>query len=313
MVFTEFKDSNNEINSFLHKTIFGENSIFINDNIFSESFISISGSSILQIYNTYILKNNENINVNDVDIYIQPSKQHEKKIENVLFKLVASGYEFKSYRNDMLKSYDYLKSKLKIYLSKDENNSADDNKYSGLSKYIYTVITCYNKFINKSIDIIFIKCDIKKFVIKTFDFDIIKNYYCNKTTYIYNTMSILNKTAIMTEKMFKSQIFNNFTSLQKFIKRYNKYKKRGYNIYIENNIVPVCFITKIIKLLNELFQIDHDDDSYTCSCNLIFETLNCGYYLLDFYYKTFYTHKEIIEYIYNPKNIFKTNNSYLLD
>lgn len=314
MAFTEFNDSNNEINSFLHKTIFGENSIFINDNIFSESFITVSGSSILQIYNTYILKNNNNINVNDIDIYIQPSKQYKRKIENILFKLVSSGYQFNLYKNNISAAYDSLKLKLEKMILQKESECIDNNiKYFSLSKYIYTVITFYNPFINKNIDVIFIRCNIRKLLIKTFDFDIIKNYYNNEKIYIYNVNSILNKTAVMTENHLRNRVFYNLTELYNFTKRHEKYHNRGYNIYIEGNAIPNCFIVKIIILLNKLYNIKCCCRRHTHLYSLKFKILNCSDYLLDFYYKTFYLNEELMRKVYHPNNVFNISNEYLLD
>lgn len=314
MTFVEFNDFNNEINIFLHKTIFGENSIFVNDNIFSESFISISGSSILQIYNTFILKNNDNININDIDIYIQPSKQYKRKIENILFKLVSSGYQFNLYKNNISAAYDSLKLKLEKILLQKESKCIDNNiKYFSLSEYIYTVITLYNPFINKSIDIIFIRCNIKKLLIKTFDFDILKNYYNNRKIYIYNTKSILDKKAIMTENHLSNRVFSNIIELYNFTKRYKKYYDRGYNIYIDCNKVPNCFITKIINLLDKLYNIKCCCKYHVRLYSLKFTISNCNDYLLDFYYRTFYLNEELIQKIYHPSNIFNISNAYLLE
>ena len=321
MVFTTFKDKNNDINKELMVSIFGQDSQYVNDNIFINKDICVSGSAALQAYNKYILKNEEDIIINDIDIYIQCNTIYKSnfqtklnKMNSLFFKLLSVGYQYKNYKNDStsyLKIQQQLKNTLqyKKYWNK---NSEERDKYFSLFKFIALIFTLNNPLTGKNIDIIITKCHIKKLLINSFDFDIIKNYYSNGKLHILNPKSINDKIANMTLNHLNSRVFNNFIELNNFIKRYTKYNNRGYTIHIDNNKIPYNFIIKLQLLLHMLYNIDSNGNHrhiWINNCKYLNNKVN--YHLMDFYYKIFYIHKELIEYVYHPNNIFK--NEYLLN
>lgn len=310
MTFTKFTDSNNEINSFLHKIIFGENSDYVNDNIFKSDEIHISGSTALHIYNKFILKNNIDVNINDIDIYYRyPGKVNH--IKKLLFKLVTLGYRSTSHKNDNHILYEMLIRRLEYKWDMIRYNNL--RKYSSLSEYINDVITLKNPLTGISIDIIIINCTIRKLLTKTFDFDIVKNYYSNNTLYIYNRHSIINKTANMTFYHLKNRIFYNVIELYNFIYRYTKYSNRGYKIYIDGNEIPKIFVLKLEMLLNIVYNLRLKTKRQAYLSNVDYNKYDCEQHLMDFYYKTFYLNEELMQKVYHPNNVFNISNEYLLD
>lgn len=310
MPFTKFNDSNNEINSFLHKIIFGENSNFVNDNIFKSDKIHISGSTALHIYNKFILKNNIDVKINDIDIYCRYSSK-QNSIKKLLFKLLALGYQSNSHKNNghityemLIRSLDYKSNDLRYeYLQ----------KYFSLSKYISNVITLKNPLTEISIDIIIINCTIQKLLTETFDFDIVKNYYSNNILRICNPHSIINKTANMTLCHLKNRIFYNIIELYNFIYRYTKYSDRGYKIYIDGNEIPKGFVLKLEMFLNIVYGLCLETKKQAYLSNINYNKFDCGKHLMDFYYRTFYLNEKLMQKVYHPNNVFNISNEYLLD
>ena len=301
MKFTTFKDNNSAINNALIFHLFGCNSCYANDNILNHKDISISGSSILQLYNQYILKNADNININDIDIYYQISINGSKKLNDLIFQLVASGYTYKHFTN---KSTIFLMIMNQINSAHRTPGLAhESSKYFSLFKFINRIITLKNPITSKSVDIILIKCNIKKLLLESFDFDIVKNYYSKGVLYILKSDAILNKKANMSLSHFKNRVLDNIYELYNFINRYTKYNNRGYDIHIDNIYIPKCFIKRLQNILYYIYEIDICNFTKKYTNNCFYKNNYLSNLLMNYYYNTFYINDEYIKIIYHPQNI----------
>ena len=320
--YKRFKDENNEMNTYLTNFKFGDSSTFHyssvlkNGNIFTHPDINVSGSKALQLYNRYILKNNIEFQNGDIDIYFKIRKTNLMVMKDIILKLLVNGYEYKKYKR-VITAY----AKFDIDLNKALKRTFDtsetlnvemiNKKYFSLATHIAAIFKLKNHLTNKNIDIIIIKGNIKHMLIESFDYNIVKNYYCKGILYILNPTAIINKKATMTSNHFKSRVLFNFHELFNFIIRYTKYTNRGYNIFIDNNQIPECFVYRLHKILIYCFYSPYyykyfNNNIY--ECDLILKAK-----LLDFYYKTFYIHEELVQKVYHPNNILKKSNEYLLD
>lgn len=204
------------------------------------NYISISGSSILQILQ------NKTYNDTDLDIYIEVSDITQKQINNIK-KLLTFLYslKFKCYNIQL----DDLLMDLEISLSYGISNiDIDLSNYSTLKQHIkhYTMLT--NKITMSKIDLIFIKSDIETLLLNTFDYDIVKNYWKKENLFSFNPNSISNKIATMSLKHFVKRILSGskheFTN---FINRYIKYSDRGFKIIIHKTMITSQLFNYIIK------------------------------------------------------------------
>lgn len=316
-MFSKISDFDNIISNSINNKIFNNHIECKNVNIFKKRGISLSGSTTLDIYK--ILKSNSNFdnirfNSNDLDLYIDLCQLSKSYLEEIFMHLFISGYriinkkntkntkniqlhkEFQSFSNELL----YNLYNCNILRN---NNLLENNKYFSLSKYIYKIVNIENKYTNQKIDIIFIKCNIRKLLDKTFDFDIIKNYYSLNSLYIFNKDAIDNNIATMTFNHFKFRVLNNMYELNNFIIRYNKYKERGYKIFINENEIKYNFINKIIKFYFVLHAININEPDY--SKNKFYIVNNISDTLYSFYIKYFYINEELMMYIYHPDKINK--------
>lgn len=320
-MFSKFNDCNNLISTFIHKKIFN-NHIECNDfNIFNKRGISLSGSTALELYNNIKFKeiNKENnqfmINSNDIDIYLQLDLLSRSYLENFFLRLFMSGYRLvhkqkNNKKTKLYKEYEDLMFQLLVlfhYQQCKHYSLLENNKYFSLSQYIYQIINLENIYTGQKIDLIFIKCSIRKLLTNSFDFNIVKNYYTLNTLYIFNKDAIDNKIATMTLQHFKSRVITNIYELHNFILRYKKYSERGYKIYIDDNEINNTFIDQINKIL--LYKFNIIESNYLNS--KIYLSNNASDIIYTFYIKYFYINEELIKYIYNPKNIEKLLNLHI--
>ena len=188
-------------------------------NLINQDYISISGSSILQIIQQEFYQNT------DLDIYIEITNFDNSKIKNI-HNLIRFLSNFIENKNSIINYYQEIQS-----VNFTNHNFISNNPYFSLRKYIKLFQLFENKQTNFKIELIFIKCDIEYMLKNTFDYDIIKNYWKQNKIYSLNYFSIFNKTATMTLDHFINRIlFGSKKEFTNFIDRYNKYSNRGFKI-----------------------------------------------------------------------------------
>ena len=250
-VFTVIHDIANEKIKKIYKNIFEEDY----NNMFNSDGIYISGSSIIQMLD----ETNSDI-LNDLDIYIDIRYFNINKAKNILFKLFSLNFTIK--KKSGLKEFNKIINKInKLYISGNSNKSniSKNHAYFSLAEYITKILTLTNYKNGKKIDLIFIHCGIKKLLLKTFDFDIIKNYYCKGSIYIHNFEALENKIATISISHFYNRILNNIFEFKNFIIRYQKYSNRGYDIYIGDSLICSNFVNYMTYIL--LTNIFNKDES----------------------------------------------------
>lgn len=198
----------------------------------SNNNLSISGSSAL------MLVNNQEYDNADIDVYIDISgvpSLMEPLLEQIHDFIVSEGYIMKNRsQNEAIHT---------VSLQPNEYDLFTYNPYWSLREYIHKVVSYKNICSSTSIDFIFIKTPVHKMIIESFDMDIVKNYYCKGTVYSYFPKSIQERKAIITKKHFIERICKgNERDRFKFIERYNKYKRRGYTIFIDSIRADKLFI-----------------------------------------------------------------------
>jgi hypothetical protein len=328
--YTRFKDINNSMKQDILDSIFSNN-IKYKDVKFNYLCTDISGSKAIELYTKYILKNDIEIGINDIDIYIQINKDNIKKIKFLLFTLLSDGYIYKNFISP-LSAYEKIENiinlafKLKDF---DFKNDLKEKNYFSLASHISAIFSLKNPDTNKNVDVIITKTHIRQMLLETFDYDIVKNYYHNGYLYILNPDAIKNKIATMTEKHLQERVFNNMYELSNFIKRYKKYSSRGYTIYVNNNLInlhfinqlerycddgPIIFYPNTLTIYSILNLNAHKENYNNTSGTFAVYIYKCAMCMLfDIYYTKFYIHKELIETVYHPSNLFKKSNEYLLD
>jgi hypothetical protein len=203
----------------------------------------ISGSTVLNL-----IKNKEIDNNSDLDLYIQKDTE-EHEMLRFIETLKSSGFlnsKNKSKENKLLRSYTIKKDKLK------EDYISEDHKYFSLKEHIDRIVTIKNNN-GKTLDVIIINNSIEDLLVKSFDFDIVKNYIkLNKSRsisiHIYNLASIHSKNATITNTHFDNRIMHNAYEFNNFVKRYVKYSKH-YNIYIGKKMLSNESFHLIIKYI----------------------------------------------------------------
>jgi hypothetical protein len=251
--------------------------IFID--LINKPYISISGSSILQILSKEFYSNS------DLDIYVELETINLNEVVLILNFLYSEfeNLDLKKINNDMI----IFKNKYNEYMYNITNNDYINyiNKYDSLQKYLKFLLT-FTNINNKKIDLIFISKNIEILLENTFDYDIVKNYWKENNIYSYNIFSIYNKIATMTLKHFTNRVLNNHYEFNNFIKRYKKYSSRGYNIFINKIYIKEHIFKYLITI--------YEGNPYKKYRNLFpyYEKLNNIYY-----------HAVYIEtkYIYNSK------------
>lgn len=195
------------------------------------NYISISGSSILQIIQQHLYTNT------DLDIYIEISNLNKTKINNIK-KLIRFLYNFVEY-SDLDLLYDLTKVNS---LNSRINTVPTNHNYPSLKQYIKLYQLYENKTNNFKIELIYIKCNIEHLLTNSFDYDIVKNYWKQNNIYSSNMFAITTKTATMTLNHFVRRIMLGTTKeFTNFLDRYNKYYNRGFKIFIHKT-----YLTKVI-------------------------------------------------------------------
>lgn len=202
------------------------------------NYISISGSSILQIIQQHIYTNT------DLDIYIEISNLNKTKINNIK-KLIRFLYNFVEY-TDLDLIYDLTKVNS---LNSGINTIPTNHNYPSLKQYIKLYQLYENKTKNFKIELIYIKCDIEHLLINSFDYDIVKNYWKQYNIYSLNMFAITTKVATMTLNHFVRRIMLGSTKeFTNFLDRYNKYSNRGFKIFIHKTFLTKFIINHITSI-----------------------------------------------------------------
>ncbi len=207
--------------------------------LISNDFISISGSTILQIIQN-------NLYNSDIDIYIEINNLTIAKY-NIIIDLIK--FLYNNNFTHWYRSLDLLLDEVEQVFNNQMNNNIDFSigTYSTLKQYIKYFVRFTN--INSTIELIFIKTDIETLITNTFDYDIVKNYWKNNYIYSFNSISITNKIATMTLNHFIRRILcganREFTN---FINRFAKYTKRGFTIFINKTKITPPIFNHIIQM-----------------------------------------------------------------
>lgn len=285
MSFTKVCYNGELFNSILKKLVCNDQEIEYFKSLITHNFISISGSSILQILQEKLYSNS------DLDIYIEINSIDESKwkIINELITFLGKIYKYSrknimQFNNQIYNYYNYKTN----YQSQNTNqsNNINNSHYSGLKKYIrfYQLF----QYKNKKIELIFINTTIETLLLNTFDYDIVKNYWKMNLVYSFNLFSIQNKIATMTLKHFINRILlgsnKEFTN---FINRYSKYSSRGYKIFIHKTYISNNIFNHMLKMkMNNKFasnfsnfasNIEISNDRHARSMN------EHNYYYINFY------------------------------
>lgn len=236
--------------------------------LINKEYISISGSSILQTISK------KKYNNADLDIYIEINKLNFKEILDLLTFLHFNFNDdncvelykynnnrfmhmYKNYTEYYQLEYIYNPTNINNYINPNYNNpnnndsnNPNNNDYSStLKKYLKLLLKFIN-FDNKKIELIFISNDIEIILENTFDYDIVKNYWKQNSIYCNNINAILNKTGRMTLKHFINRIIisKNYMEFNNFVKRYIKYTKRGYILFIHKTKITFYILEYIINI-----------------------------------------------------------------
>ena len=235
--------------------------------LINKPYIAISGSSILELIS------NDNWKGSDIDLYIDISKL---KDTNDLIKLLT--YLFINYDNEY-KSLNGFKLLLQILKKKLYHiNRTTNPEYINetLSKYIKYYLRFTDK--HKKIELIFISCDIETLLLNTFDYDIVKNYWKQNKVYVNNIHNINTKIACMSLKHFIIRILKNKNEFDNFIKRYNKYTKRGYKLFIYKTLLTNELINKIYTIKYNILPSNQQSNKIISKSINIYNTkINCQY------------------------------------
>ncbi len=221
-------------------------------NLINKPYISISGSSILELIS------NENWKSNDLDIYISLSKiNNVSDIKDLLYYLFTNYTNEYSLKYSINKAIDFIISTLETKFYNTIILNTEYN-YQVLNNYLKYYLQFING--NKKIELIFISCDIESLLINTFDYDIVKNYWTEKKVYSFNYYNIQNKIACMTLNHFLTIILKNKHIYDHFLKRYIKYTERGYKLFINKTLITLHLINYIYTIhFNSKNIVDSND------------------------------------------------------
>lgn len=214
--------------------------------LINKDFISISGSTILQVIKEKKFENS------DLDIYIEIDKLINPdnsincdncfNVEDLIIFLFDNFYLKTELSKNIL--IDYLNKFTKLIEYFDDTTYNDDN-YISLRRYLKLLLPFRSD--NKKIELIFISKSIKTILNNTFDYDIVKNYWKQNNIYCKNINAIDTNFATMTLKHFIHRVLANPKEFINFIKRYDKYSSRGFKIYIHNTLLDY---KKFIYIIN---------------------------------------------------------------
>lgn len=278
MPFSKLPYNEEIFNNILEKLFENEETINYFKSLIMYDFISISGSSILQILQKELYLNS------DLDIYIEIDSinQYKWKIINKLISFLGTLYQYT--RKDIIK----FNNQINNYRSNQTQN-INNTHYSGLKNYIrfYQLF----QYQNKKIELIFINTNIETLLINTFDYDIIKNYWKQNSIYSFNLFSIQNKTATMTLNHFINRILLGSTKeFINFINRYSKYSSRGYKIFIHKTYISNKILNHIIKMEmnNEFTSNMFNFNNFTSNIHISHDTNTRCIYNNYYYYINLY-------------------------
>lgn len=217
-------------------------------------------------------------NLSSNDLYIPSAIPEEYKDNyiNVLkeLKYYKRHYNTPSIFNTVPQLFDRIKYKQHVI------NNDISLDYFSLKDHVYDIIKFYNKEIKKEIDLIIINdsSNIKKILLETFDYDIVKNYikYESNTFITYYLKKNIKTTqkAKMTTNHFLTRICDNFHEFNNFIHRYYKYKyTKGYDLFIDNKELTNEWICELLNIVyNNLIIKLRDVDLYKhlkYKCNIL--------------------------------------------
>lgn len=246
MTFTLIDYNHDILNNILLKIFNSQVSVNSFISLINHDFISISGSSILQILQQTYYNNS------DLDIYIEIDNMNAYKYDTILELMLflnnnfSKNLLFNAYLDIITKYYHSYHNK-NYYGEHSQNYNHFNNHYSSLKKYI-KFYQLYKQNNNK-IELIFIKSNIEKLLLNTYDYDIVKNYWKQHNIYSFNIFSIYNKTATMTLNHFITRILLGAKiEFENFIKRYIKYSNRGYTIFIHKTNITDYIFNHLIKM-----------------------------------------------------------------
>jgi hypothetical protein len=187
----------------------------------------ISGSTLLKI-----LTSNDKINNNDLDIYIERCSEEEARRFVDYFKL--GDYTYKALTDTDFVGIDYI----------------TETKTKGNG------IVHVNKYIHK-VDFVIINCTIEEYMEKFFDFDILMNYMpldYNIGQVIYTKLQTdfaKVTRANVSMNCFMNKELSSACAIRKFILRYFKYAERGYEIYMEGEVLTREKINLWVSIIAE--------------------------------------------------------------
>jgi hypothetical protein len=142
--------------------------------------------------------------------------------------------------------------------------NSTDEWYPSLRKYLKLLLTFKNQN-NKKIELIFISKNIEIILLNTFDYDIVKNYWKQGIIFCNNLIGIAENIATMSLTHFINRICINKSKQEfdNFIKRYLKYTKRGYQLFIHKTKITnhiIKYIINIYKSRNYIDYIEYDNN-----------------------------------------------------
>lgn len=210
-------------------------------------FISISGSLIL------MLLNRQHYDNADIDVYIHIDvdiQQLKKAISQLHECMIEERYYLKNH--NVYRELNMIDFNMNPQLI----DPTEFNPYWGMRNHIYRVTSYVSKKFCSTIQFIFIKTPIENMIINSFDLDIVKNFYCMQKVYVYAYRAIMRRIATIRKSHFIERICNGseyeYTS---FIQRYNKYRRRGFVIYIDNIVIEPAF-------MNYVYESQYNPDKY---------------------------------------------------
>ncbi len=213
--------------------------------IIQKPYISISGSSILQLITNNLYKHS------DLDIYIDISylKVNRNEIENIfilIYQLIElNHYKFLNKQLNINRCFTQILDVINYSVINLENNH-----YTSLSKYLKLYLSFINDH-DRKIELIFISTSIDTVIENTFDYDIIKNYWSNGKLYASNEYGINNKIATMKLEHFNDRVLSNKREFNNFIRRYIKYTHRNYKIYIHKTHITKTIFSSIVNIYHK--------------------------------------------------------------
>lgn len=216
-----------------------KNNKFILECINNLSYLSIGGSTVLQIIQ------NEYYKDSDLDIYIDLNLLINNNFEinkalfiKLLIELIRKRYNDRYLITEYNLDIQNILRKIYNYINNEENENDIINPYLNMNRMNNILFVHSLYYLETKIDLIFIKCNIHTHIINDYDLDIVKNYYNLKTIYCHNRLGIKNKIARLDKEKIKYALLESRTDhiIIQWFQRYYKYIKRGFKIFIKFNV-----------------------------------------------------------------------------